>query len=58
MEHLGGYTGSNPYAPKAQGPMWQQMQHSYMGRTYSPLYMFGSYAPSNEFKLWSEVPLE
>jgi len=37
---------------------WQQVQHGYFGRTYSPQFMFGGYSPSNEFKLWSEVPLE
>ncbi|MBI4146765.1 hypothetical protein HY489_05505 [Candidatus Woesearchaeota archaeon] len=37
---------------------WRQVEHNYFGRTYSPLFMFGSYSPSNEFKLWSEVPLE
>ena len=57
-EHLGGYPGRPSYSPNFPGRSWSQMQHSYMGRTYSPLYMFGSYAPSNEFKLWSEVPLE
>lgn len=57
-EHLGGYTGKPLYSAQFPGRSWSQMQHSYMGRTYSPLYMFGSYAPSNEFKLWSEVPFE
>ena len=37
---------------------WGQVQSNYFGRTYSPLFMFGSYSPSNDFKLWSEVPLE
>jgi hypothetical protein len=40
------------------GQSWGQVANSYFGRTYSPLMMFGSYAPSNEFKLWSEIPLE
>jgi hypothetical protein len=35
-----------------------QVEHAYFGRTYSPMFMFGGYAPSNEFKLWSEIPLE
>lgn len=49
----------NPYRPTGSGPMtWNAVQHSYFGKTYSPMFMFGSYAPSNEFKLWSEVPLE
>ncbi len=47
----GGYFGGPPLR-------WQQVEHGYFGRTYSPLFMFGNYAPSNEFKLWSEVPLE
>ncbi|MBI4141292.1 hypothetical protein HY484_00025 [Candidatus Woesearchaeota archaeon] len=49
----------NPYTPRGPSPMtWSRVQHSYFGKTYSPMFMFGSYAPSNEFKLWSEVPLE
>ena len=49
----------NPYRPSGPSPMtWNAVQHSYFGKTYSPMFMFGSYAPSNEFKLWSEVPLE
>ncbi|RMD58176.1 hypothetical protein D6825_01705 [Candidatus Woesearchaeota archaeon] len=38
--------------------MWPREQSSYFGKQYSPLFMFGSYSPSNEFKLWSDVPLE
>lgn len=37
---------------------WRDVRGSYFGRTYSPNFMFGGYSPSNEFKLWSEVPLE
>ncbi len=37
---------------------WGDVKHGYFGKTYSPSFMFGAYAPSNEFKLWSEVPLE
>jgi sugar phosphate isomerase/epimerase len=37
---------------------WGDVQQNYFGKTYSPQFMFGAYAPSNEFKLWSEVPLE
>jgi hypothetical protein len=52
----GGYHGGGG------GPMptrrWGEVQHGYFGKTYSPFFMFGAYAPSNEFKLWSEVPLE
>lgn len=37
---------------------WRNIEHSYFGKTYSPNFIFGSYSPSNEFKLWSEIPLE
>jgi len=49
----------NPYKPSGGAPLtWNAVQNSYFGKTYSPMFMFGSYAPSNEFKLWSEIPLE
>ncbi|HLF54799.1 MAG TPA: TIM barrel protein [Candidatus Nanoarchaeia archaeon] len=46
-----GYFASEPVG-------WGRVQSGYFGKTYSPTFMFGSYAPSNEFKLWSEIPLE
>jgi hypothetical protein len=50
---------SSSYGPGAGPAMqWNRIQNAYMGRTYSPLFMFGSYAPGGDFKLWSEVPLE
>jgi hypothetical protein len=49
---------STGYGPGMPVHRWGEVQHGYFGRTYSPLFMFGAYAPSNEFKLWSEVPLE
>jgi len=57
-------TWQNAGAPVGAGyfsgaPMqWRSVAQGYFGRNYSPLFMFGGYAPSNEFKLWSEVPLE
>ncbi len=55
-QHAGAPVGAGYFS----GPpmRWGQVQHAYFGRTYSPQFMFGGYAPSNEFKLWSEVPLE
>ncbi len=55
-QHAGAAVGAGYFS----GPplRWGQVQQSYFGRTYSPMFMFGGYAPSNEFKLWSEVPLE
>jgi hypothetical protein len=54
------HAGANVGAGYFSGPplRWGQVQHAYFGKTYSPMFMFGGYAPSNEFKLWSEVPLE
>jgi hypothetical protein len=54
------HAGANIGAGYFSGPplRWGQVQQGYFGKTYSPLFMFGGYSPSNEFKLWSEVPLE
>jgi len=41
--------------PPAQ---WQNIQHSYFGQTYPPSFVFGAYSPSNEWTLWSNVPME
>ena len=49
---------SSGYGPGMPVKRWGEVQHGYFGRTYSPMMMFGAYAPSNEFKLWSEIPLE
>jgi hypothetical protein len=35
-----------------------RMRHGHFGYAAPPNYIVGAYAPSNEFKLWSEVPLE
>ncbi|MCK4521855.1 MAG: sugar phosphate isomerase/epimerase [Nanoarchaeota archaeon] len=40
------------------GPSWGSVQHGYFGRTYPPNFIFGAYSPSNEWTLWSEVPME
>ncbi|MBI4449401.1 hypothetical protein HY641_05235 [Candidatus Woesearchaeota archaeon] len=37
---------------------WRDVQNSYLGRLYNPNFIVGAYAPSNDWKLWSEVPLE
>ncbi len=57
------YFGSPIYgafepAPPAQGRSWSDIQYSYFGRTYPPYFIFGAYAPSNEWTLWSGVPME
>ncbi len=57
------YLGSPVYSmgaardglPPAQ---WQNVQHSYLGQTYPPSFVFGTYSPSNEWTMWSGVPME
>ena len=41
------------------GPVrWSDVQHSYFGQTFPPNYIFGAYSPSNDWTLWSQVPME
>lgn len=49
--------GRSPGGP-AYGIPWGRTTDNYMGRTYTPFFVVGAYSPSNEWKLWSEVPLE
>src|SRR3989338_9120042 len=37
---------------------WNDIQGAYFGQGRPPNYIFGAYAPSNEWQLWSQVPLE
>ena len=39
-------------------PTWPQMDMGWYGKPMPPLYIFGAYSPSNDWVLWSEVPLE
>ena len=57
------YFGSPIYgigAPaRLGGPSnWDQVQYGYFGRTYPPNFIFGAYSPSNDWTLWSQVPME
>jgi sugar phosphate isomerase/epimerase len=49
--------GSPVYALGRSIPMGR-FRHGHFGYAAPPNYIVGAYAPSNEFKLWSEVPLE
>ena len=40
------------------GQRWGQVQYSYFGQNRPPYYVFGAYAPSNDWTLWSAVPME
>ncbi len=58
-EYLGSPVYSMGAARDGLPPMqWQNVQHSYFGQTYPPSFVFGAYSPSNEWTLWSGVPME
>ncbi|HLG23683.1 MAG TPA: TIM barrel protein [Candidatus Nanoarchaeia archaeon] len=46
-----GFKGNSPQA-------WGDVQFGYFGQAKPPNYIFGGYAPSNDWTLWSQVPLE
>ncbi|HJO02278.1 MAG TPA: TIM barrel protein, partial [Candidatus Woesearchaeota archaeon] len=37
---------------------WTDVQYSYFGQNRPPYFVFGPYAPSNDWTLWSAVPME
>ncbi len=37
---------------------WHDVAQSYFGRIRPPNFVFGAYSPSNDWRLWTEVPLE
>jgi hypothetical protein len=39
-------------------PRWDSIQHSYFGQAKPPYYIFGNYAPSNDWTLFTQVPME
>lgn len=43
-----------PGAPQS----FSDIHQSYFGQHQSPYYVFGGYAPSNDWTLWTQVPLE
>ncbi len=50
---MGGYG-----LPGMPSQNWSNVYHGYFGRTYPPYFIHGAYSPSNEWTLWSEVPME
>ena len=54
--------GSNVYGMGMGSPQVPQqfndIHYGYFGQTKPPSYVFGSYSPSNDWTLWSAVPLE
>jgi hypothetical protein len=57
------YLGSPIYGVGAGGGFqapqtWGNVQYSYFGQNKPPYFVFGAYSPSNDWTLWSQVPLE
>ncbi|PIN75938.1 hypothetical protein COV17_03375 [Candidatus Woesearchaeota archaeon CG10_big_fil_rev_8_21_14_0_10_36_11] len=53
--------GSSVYGSGSGGTQrgsWGQVQNSYFGQTQPPYFTFGAYGPSEDWTLWSGVPLE
>tara|TARA_Y100000310_G_scaffold343027_1_gene448803 strand:+ start:373 stop:2142 length:1770 start_codon:yes stop_codon:yes gene_type:complete len=51
--------GASPiYRIDAASKTWTDIEGSYFGRTQSPSFLVGDYAPAKEWTLWSEVPYE
>lgn len=56
------YLGSPIYGigmgPSRIPQTWSDVQYSYFGQAMPPYFVFGAYAPSNDWTLWSQVPME
>ena len=56
------FFGSSVYGMGFRGggvpQTWADVQYSFFGQNKPPYYIFGGYAPSNDWTLWSAVPLE
>jgi sugar phosphate isomerase/epimerase len=52
-----GYFGGGGGAAPSQR-LWTDVKGGYFGQTYPPKFIFGSYSPSNDWTLWSQVPME
>ncbi|MFH0868506.1 MAG: TIM barrel protein [Candidatus Woesearchaeota archaeon] len=56
------FFGSSMYGMGMGSPQipqdWSSVQYSYFGQNRPPYFVFGPYAPSNDWTLWSTVPME
>lgn len=51
-----GYGGAGA---ASHGPSkWGDIHYSYFGRNQPPYFVFGNYSPSNDWTLWTQVPME
>jgi len=52
------YSAHGPVRIDRPKGTWSDIQYSYFGQTRAPYYIFGAYAPSQDWTLWSQVPFE
>lgn len=50
--------GAASGVPEGRSRQWQDVQYSYFGQTQPPYFVFGGYSPSEDWTLWSGVPME
>ena len=53
----GGGGGGGQMIAGARGQRWGEVQYSYFGQNQPPYFVFGAYAPSNDWTLWSQTPM-
>jgi hypothetical protein len=46
------------YAIGAPSNSWTDVRHSYFNQMQSPYFIFGAYSPSNDWQVWSQIPME
>jgi len=57
-KEFGSPIASSGYPLSGGAPQWPMIQSAYFRHTYPPNFIVGAYSPSNEWKLWTETPLE
>jgi len=56
--HFGAPVYGVGLGPPTIPQQWSDVQYSYFGQNKPPYYIFGPYAPSNDWTMWTTVPLE
>ena len=57
--HSGYFAGGGPgFEHLGASARWSDVNQSYFGQNQPPYFIFGNYSPSNDWSLWSQVPME
>lgn len=56
--HLGSNIVGMYSHPAPGGGNWNDVQYSYFRQMQNPYFIFGAYSPSNDWQLWTQVPME